>query len=106
MALVNFFDHDGNQFEANVEPGTSLMHAAVDNGIDGIVGECGGSCACATCHCYIDETWLSKAEPASQTERDMLDCVNDPQENSRLACQVKVTEELDGITVHMPESQF
>ena len=60
MPLVNFFDHDGNQYEVNVEAGTTIMQAAIDNGIDGIAAECGGACSCATCHCYVDDAWLTK----------------------------------------------
>ncbi|MGV6806859.1 MAG: 2Fe-2S iron-sulfur cluster-binding protein [bacterium] len=106
MPVVNFVDHDGNQFEANVEAGTSIMNAAIDNGIDGILAECGGACSCATCHCYIDDAWFEKVGPASELEQEMLDCAVEPKETSRLGCQVPVTDELDGIVVHLPESQY
>lgn len=106
MPLIKFITHDGDIREVDVEPGTTLMHAAVDNGIDAVVAECGGACSCATCHVYIDEGWAAKLQAAGEIESDMLDCVLQPAENSRLGCQVIVTEELDGIVVRLPESQF
>ncbi|MCB1668291.1 MAG: 2Fe-2S iron-sulfur cluster-binding protein [Porticoccaceae bacterium] len=106
MPLVNFYDHEGNHFEVNVETGTSVMQAAIDNGIDGILAECGGACSCATCHCYIDSAWTEKAGAPSEIEQQMLECAVDPQENSRLACQVTVTEEMDGVVINLPESQY
>ncbi len=106
MPQVKFVEHDGSSYEVEVKAGTSVMQAAVDNMIDGIVGECGGSCSCATCHCYVDEAWVGKLPGPSGMERDMLECVLEPRANSRLSCQIKVTEELDGLVVHLPESQF
>jgi 2Fe-2S ferredoxin len=106
MALVTYISHDGNSIEVNVSPGTSVMQAAVDNMIDGIVGECGGSCSCATCHCYVDETWVSRIPAASGMEKDMLECVLEPRPNSRLSCQIVVTDALDGLVIRLPESQF
>lgn len=106
MPLVNYVGHDGTTYEVEVESGTSVMQAAVDKMLDGIVGECGGSCSCATCHVYVDEAWADKLPPADEMEKDMLECVLDPKENSRLSCQITVTPELDGLVVHMPETQF
>ncbi|MDF1691836.1 MAG: 2Fe-2S iron-sulfur cluster-binding protein [Zhongshania sp.] len=106
MPLIIYKSHDGNTQEVHAETGTSIMQAAVDNGIDGILGECGGCCSCATCHCYIDPAWVSKVSPADSTETDMLDCVLEPQETSRLSCQVIITDEMDGIIIAMPESQY
>ncbi len=106
MPLIIFKAHDGETKEVHAEVGTSIMQAAVDNGIDGILGECGGCCSCATCHCYIDPRWVAKVSPAESTETDMLDCVLEPKETSRLSCQVILTEEMDGIIVDMPESQY
>ncbi|WP_022958299.1 2Fe-2S iron-sulfur cluster-binding protein [Spongiibacter tropicus] len=106
MPLVTFVSHDGNKTEVNVEAGSSLMQAAVENGVDGILGECGGVCSCATCHCYVDNAWRSKTGEPESMEKDMLDCVLDPQDNSRLSCQVQVSDELDGLVVHLPESQY
>ncbi|MGB1906635.1 MAG: 2Fe-2S iron-sulfur cluster-binding protein [Spongiibacter sp.] len=106
MPLITFVSHDGEAKEVHVESGTNLMQAAVDNGVDGILGECGGVCSCATCHCYIDDAWVAKVPAAEDLEKDMLDCVLEPKDSSRLSCQVEVSDELDGIVVHLPESQF
>ncbi|MFT5888203.1 MAG: 2Fe-2S ferredoxin [Zhongshania sp.] len=106
MPLIIFKSHDGETQEVHAEVGTSVMQAAVDNGIDGILGECGGCCSCATCHCYVDPAWVAKVNPADSTETDMLDCVLEPQDTSRLSCQVIVTEEMHGIIIAMPESQY
>jgi len=106
MALVTFIDPAGTAHEVSVENGTSLMQAALDNGIDGIVAECGGACSCATCHCYIDSSWLAKVNEPSSIEKDMLECVIDPQDNSRLICQVFVSDEMDGLVVTIPQAQY
>ena len=106
MALVIYIKHDGSSNEIEVPAGTSVMQAAVDNMIDGIVGECGGSCSCATCHCYVDEAWVGKIPPPDGMEKDMLECVLEPQSNSRLSCQINVTDDLDGLIIRLPESQF
>ena len=106
MPVVKFVNHDGTMQEVHVTAGTTLMHAAVDNGIDSVIAECGGACSCATCHCYIDNEWLAKVGEPEGVEKDMLECVLDPQPNSRLSCQVEVTDELDGIVVNLPENQY
>ena len=106
MPIVKYINHDGTANEVEVPVGNSVMQGAVDNMLDGIIAECGGSCSCATCHCYIDEAWADKVSPASEMEKDMLECVLEPQDNSRLSCQINVTDELDGLVVKLPESQF
>lgn len=106
MAKITYISHDGNDKEVDVDSGSTLMIAAIDNGIDGIVAECGGACSCATCHIYIDDAWIDKVPPASSTETDMLDCVLEPKANSRLSCQITVDDSLDGLIVRLPESQF
>lgn len=106
MPLVNYIDASGNQFEADVEVGSNVMQGAVDNMIDGILAECGGACACATCHCYVDAAWLDKVAAPEDAEKDLLEAVVDPKDNSRLSCQLKVTEEMDGLVVHLPASQY
>ena len=106
MALVTYINNDGSSHEIEVPVGNTVMQGAVDNLIDGIVAECGGSCSCATCHCYVDEAWISRIPPASGMEKDMLECVLEPKPNSRLSCQIVVTEDLDGLVVRLPESQF
>jgi 2Fe-2S ferredoxin len=106
MPKVKYISHDGNIHEIEVAEGTSVMQGAVDNLIDGIVAECGGSCSCATCHCYVDEAWIDKVAPASPMEKDMLECVLEQRPGSRLSCQIPVTNEVDGLVVQLPESQF
>jgi len=106
MPLVTYISHDGTTNEIEVPTGNSVMQGAVDNMLDGIIAECGGSCSCATCHCYVDEAWLDKVTTASEMEKDMLECVLEPQKNSRLSCQIDVTEELNGLVIRLPESQF
>jgi len=106
MPLVKFISHDGIESEVHVSSGTSVMHAAVDNGVSGILADCGGACSCATCHCYVDEAWLAKVGEADEVEAQMLEFVMDPQPNSRLSCQIEVSDELDGLVVRLPESQF
>ena len=106
MALVTYIKHDGSSYEVNVATGTSVMQAAVDNMIDGIVGECGGSCSCATCHCYVDAAWVDKLAKPEPMEKDMLECVLEPKSNSRLSCQIVVNDALNGLVVRLPESQF
>ena len=106
MPTIKFVTHDGNEQEVEAESGTTVMQAAMDNGIDAILAECGGACSCATCHCYVDEAWTDRMPEADEIEKDMLDCVLEPQDNSRLSCQITVTDELDGIVIRLPESQY
>jgi 2Fe-2S ferredoxin len=106
MPLIFYTDHDGQQFEADVPIGTSVMQGAVDNGIDGILGECGGNQCCATCHCYVDDRWIEKTGLAEGSEFEMVAAAPEPKPNSRLSCQIKVTEALDGLSVHLPASQY
>jgi ferredoxin, 2Fe-2S len=106
MPTITFIDQDGNerQFEADV--GSTVMETAVNNDVPGILATCGGSCSCATCHVYVDESWVDKLPPPELEEEDMLDTAHDLQENSRLSCQIKVTEELDGLIVTTPPRQI
>ncbi len=106
MPLIFYVSDDGNMYEADVPIGNSVMNGAVENMIDGILGECGGVMSCATCHCYVDEKWLDKTGTASDTELEMIEATSDPRPNSRLSCQIKVTEEMEGLTVHLPQSQY
>ena len=106
MALVFYIAHDGSQFEADVPAGSSVMDGAVNNGIDGILAECGGAMSCATCHVYIDDAWVSKVAAPTEMEQEMLEVVSNPKETSRLSCQVTITNEMEGLKVHLPESQF
>jgi 2Fe-2S ferredoxin len=106
MPLINYIDANGNQFEADVAVGGTVMQGAVDNMIDGILAECGGACACATCHCYVDDKWQQVAGSANGDEIDLLQAAFEPKENSRLSCQIEVTEQMDGFVVHLPSSQY
>lgn len=105
MVKIIYVDTDGGSSEIDVPAGTNLMEAAVKNGIDTIEGECGGACACATCHVYIPEEWQRLTGQASEDEKEMLEIASDPDERSRLGCQIKVTEEMDGLIVLTPTSQ-
>lgn len=106
MTTVFFITHDGEQLNAEAPAGKSVMQAALDNGIPGILGDCGGCCSCATCHGYVEPEWLEKLDPRSQTEEFMLEAVPDRQHNSRLCCQIKLSDELDGIVVRLPAEQY
>jgi 2Fe-2S ferredoxin len=106
MPLVKYIEHDGTEHELHVEVGQSVMQAAVDNMVNGIVAECGGSCVCATCHCYVDEIWYEKTGEVDAMEREMIECTVDPRSTNRLSCQITMTDELDGLVVRLPESQF
>ena len=106
MPLIFYVTHEGNQYEADVAIGENVMQAAVDNGIDGILGECGGHLCCATCHCYVDEAWLEKTGVAEGREFEMVASVSEPKPNSRLSCQMIVDESSEGLIVHLPKSQY
>lgn len=103
---VCFISHDGREQSVTAEPGSTLMQVAMDNGVDGILGDCGGACACATCHCFVDEAWTEAVGEPNAIEKQMLECAESPQANSRLACQVDLSEHLDGLVVRLPESQM
>jgi 2Fe-2S ferredoxin len=106
MTLITFIEDDGSTATVDVPDGWSLMQAATANGIEGIVGECGGSCACATCHCYVDELLAGALPPPSDGERDMLaNVAAERRPNSRLACQLKAGPALAGGSVTLPPFQ-
>ncbi|HMN69056.1 MAG TPA: 2Fe-2S iron-sulfur cluster-binding protein [Bdellovibrionales bacterium] len=105
MPSVMFIDHTGATFEVEAPLNKSLMQVALDNGVPGILGDCGGSCSCATCHGYVDERWADKLPERSETEVFMLENVPDLRPNSRLCCQIRMKPELDGIVVRLPEEQ-
>ena len=106
MAKITFIEHNGTQHDVEVSNGLTVMEAARDNNIPGIEADCGGACACSTCHVYVDTAWLDKLPAKDAMEEDMLDFAYEPSELSRLTCQVKVTDELDGLVVKMPEKQI
>jgi 2Fe-2S ferredoxin len=105
MPKVTYVQPDGKQRVIDVAPGTTLMEAAIDNDVAGIVAECGGACACATCHSYVAEAWLPKLKPMEHMEDAMLDSAADRRPNSRLTCQIEVTEELDGLEVFVANNE-
>ena len=106
MAKVTFKQPDGTEQTVEAAAGVTVMEAAKTNLVPGIEAECGGACACATCHVYVDAAWADKTGKPSDMEEDMLDIAFDIRDTSRLSCQIKVTEELDGLVVEVPEKQF
>jgi 2Fe-2S ferredoxin len=106
MPKVTFIEPNGTERELEANVGDTLMEVAFSNGVDGIVAECGGCMSCATCHAYIDEAWVGKLQPATEDEKSMVQFAVDVRENSRLTCQIPVTDELDGIIVRVPAAQY
>ena len=105
MSKLTIVAFDGTRHDLDVETGSTVMENAVRNAIPGIEAECGGACACATCHVYVDEAWTEKVGPPEAMEEDMLDFAYDVRPTSRLSCQIKIKPELDGLVVHVPERQ-
>lgn len=106
MPRITYIEHNGTEHAIEVDEGLSVMEGAVRNGVPGIDADCGGACACATCHVHLPPEWLEKVGgPASENEVDMLDLAPERDAFSRLSCQIHVTAALDGLVVHMPESQ-
>ncbi|MCK0067820.1 MULTISPECIES: 2Fe-2S iron-sulfur cluster-binding protein [Kordiimonas] len=106
MAKITFVSNDGEEQVIEAAEGESVMETALNNGIDWIMADCGGACACATCHVYVDEDQLEATGEPSEMENSMLEFNDHQQSNSRLSCQIKVTEDLDGLRVTAPESQY
>ncbi|MYM64875.1 2Fe-2S iron-sulfur cluster-binding protein [Pseudomaricurvus sp. HS19] len=107
MTIVNYIDHDGTAHEVDVPNGDSVMQGAVDNGLEGILGECGGGLACATCLCFVDPDWRDRTGEASEMEKEMLEfSAHGTEPGSRLSCQITVSDELEGLVVRLPESQY
>ena len=105
MPKINYKDNQGNCITIEVENGLSVMEGAIQNDIPGIDADCGGSMACATCHVYVEEKWLDKLTKPEDAEVDMIDMAYEPKKNSRLSCQLIVSDELEGLTVTTPEKQ-
>ena len=105
MPKITYVDHAGTARTIDGEVGSTVMETAIRNNVPGIDAECGGACACATCHVYVDEAWADKVGPAEPMEQDMLDFAFDVRPNSRLSCQITVTDALDGLVVTTPERQ-
>ena len=105
MPKINYINSEGNSKTVEVENGLSVMEGAIQNDIPGIDADCGGSMACATCHVYVEENWLNKLPKAEDAEIDMIDMAYEPKKNSRLSCQLIVSDELDGLIITTPAKQ-
>tara|TARA_B100000427_G_C15357861_1_gene528460 strand:- start:372 stop:692 length:321 start_codon:yes stop_codon:yes gene_type:complete len=105
MPKITYIEHNGKSHTIEVANGLTVMEGAVQNNIPGIDADCGGGMACATCHVYVKENWLNKIPEKSEGEDDMLDQAYEPKTNSRLSCQIQISDELDGLEVKLPEKQ-
>ncbi|GAB7549401.1 2Fe-2S iron-sulfur cluster-binding protein [Cupriavidus sp. 8B] len=105
MTKITFEDHTGQCVTVEAKLGSTIMEVAIQNNVAGIVAECGGACACATCHVYVDPGWMDTVGPPGESERDMLEFANGVRENSRLSCQLKVREAFEGLIVRTPAEQ-
>lgn len=105
MPKVTYIEFNGAEHRIEVASEMTVMQAAIDNNVPGIDADCGGACACATCHIYVDDTWIERVGSPSTTEATMLEWAKGVQPNSRLSCQITITDALDGFVVRMPESQ-
>ena len=105
MPKINYIEHGGKKHTIEVENGLTVMEGAIQNNIPGIDADCGGSMACATCHVYVKEEWFNKLPKKADGEEDMLDMAFEPKKNSRLSCQILVSDELDGLIVTTPTKQ-
>ena len=105
MAKITFITHDNKNHTVDVQNGLTVMEGAVQNDIPGIDADCGGGMACATCHVYVKDEWFDKLTPKEDGEEDMLDMAFEPKKNSRLSCQIIISDELDGLTVDIPSKQ-
>jgi 2Fe-2S ferredoxin len=105
MPSIRFVEHDGTEHVVDSVAGRSVMRAAVDNGVPGIDADCGGECACATCHVFVDPAWIERTGPRNPTEQSMLAGSDQTEPNSRLSCQIRVTDALEGLIVHLPANQ-
>ena len=106
MSKITYIENDGKSHTVEVENGLTVMEGAVQNNIPGIDADCGGGMACATCHVYVKEEWFNKIPPKNEGEDDMLDQAYKPQKNSRLSCQIEVSDNIDGLEVNLPEKQI
>jgi 2Fe-2S ferredoxin len=105
MPTVTYVEHDGTQHAVEVPVGLSVMEGATNNGVAGIDADCGGACACATCHVYVDPEWLEAVGPPNENEKDMLEFGIEVRPTSRLSCQIRMRPALAGLVVHVPETQ-
>ena len=105
MTKITYIENNGKEHTVDVQNGLTVMEGAVQNDIPGIDADCGGSMACATCHVYVKDEWYDKLDEKSEGEDDMIDQAYDPKKNSRLSCQITVSDKIDGLVVHLPEKQ-
>jgi 2Fe-2S ferredoxin len=105
MAKITYIEFNGTEHVIDVKPGLTVMEGAVKNNVPGIDADCGGACACATCHVYVDPAWQNRTGEKNAMEESMLDFADNVESNSRLSCQIMVSDALDGLIVRMPESQ-
>ena len=105
MPKITYIEHNGKSHTIEIPKELSVMEGALQNNIPGIDADCGGACACATCHVYVDEKWFGKLKKKDDAEQDMLDMAFEPKSSSRLSCQLTVSDELDGLVVNMPSKQ-
>lgn len=106
MPKIIFINHDGAEHVVDADTGETVMQSAINNMVPGIIADCGGMCACATCHGYIDAAWLARLPSPTDNERSLLECVPEYREGSRLTCQLAVTPELNGLVIRLPASQY
>ena len=106
MPTIKFILADNTEHEIDADNGTTVMQLARRSGFAGILAECGGVCSCATCHVHIDKDWMPRLAKMEDLERDMLEFAEDVDDTSRLSCQIEVTDALNGLVVHVPESQY
>ena len=107
MAKITYIEHNGTRHEVDVANGLTVMEGARDNNVPGIEADCGGACACSTCHVYVDAEWVDRLPARDPMEEDMLDFAWQPDAiRSRLTCQLKVSDDVDGLVVHLPEKQI
>jgi 2Fe-2S ferredoxin len=106
MPRITYIEHNGTEHTVDVAIGLTVMEGAVNNNVPGIDADCGGACACSTCHAYVNPDWVGKLPAREDMEEDMLDFAYEPNERSRLTCQIQVTPELDGLVLQLPEKQI
>ncbi|MBA1204345.1 2Fe-2S iron-sulfur cluster binding domain-containing protein [Pseudomonas capeferrum] len=106
MPILTFIEHNGTHHQVKGEIGQSVMQAATFASVPGLPADCGGACSCATCHTYVDEAWLDKVQAAQGMESDMLEYAFERRDNSRLSCQLIISEDMEGMVLHLPSSQF
>ena len=105
MTKITYIENNGKEHTVDVQNGLTVMEGAVQNDIPGIDADCGGSMACATCHVYVKDDWYDKLDEKSEGEDDMIDQAYDPKKNSRLSCQITVSDKIEGLIIHLPEKQ-